>query len=178
MSKRMLLTTNPEISKILRDKNIPVNDGIAYLVILYYQIECNFIPPILESRILSSGIVTVDYTTNTVVWKVPLFEEQENGFEWISDWMDLFKKVNPERRGTKADVLRRMKKFFVNNPAVRMDDVVKATENYLSTITEPMYCKKSHKFIYEQDGSSMLLDYVESLSRVEEIRKATLEDVI
>ena len=88
----MLLTTNPEISKILRDKNIPVNDGIAYLVILYYQIECNFIPPILESRILSSGIVTVDYTSNTVVWKVPLFGEEENGFEWISDWMDLFKK--------------------------------------------------------------------------------------
>ena len=178
MSKRMLMTVNTEIVSILNSKKIPTNDGIAYLTLLYYQIECTFIPPLLESKILASGIVTTDYTTNTIMWKVPLFEEQENGFEWIGEWMDLFKKVNPERRGTKADVLRRMKKFFVNNPAIRKDDVFKATENYLSTLSDPIYCKKSHKFIYEQDGSSMLFDYVESLSRHEEVRRADLDDVI
>ena len=100
-----------------------------------------------------------------------MFEEQETGFEWVSEWMDLFKAVNPERRGSKADVLRRMKRFFMNNPSVRKDDVFKATQNYLKTISEPMYCKKSHKFIYEIDGSSMLLDYVENIESSKNIQK-------
>ena len=92
--------------------------------------------------------------------------------------MDLFKAKNPERRGVKADVLKRMKKFFVNNPSVRKDEVFQATENYLKNVSEPIYCKKSHKFIYEIDGTSMLKDYVDGLSRAEEVKRADLEDVI
>ena len=92
--------------------------------------------------------------------------------------MDLFKAKNPERRGVKADVLRRMKKFFVNNPSIRKDEVFQATENYLKSVSEAIYVKKSHKFIYEQDGTSMLKDYVDGLSKAQEVKRADLEDVI
>lgn len=157
------LTINSQVKNIFRTKGVPMEDGLSYLVMLYYGLNPTYIPSDLERKVLSCGIVTKDYETGLIVWKVSLFEEQEDGFEWISDWMDSFKRVNPERRGTKAYVLKRMKQFFVNNPAVRKDDVIEATNKYLSTVSNPTYCKKSHKFIYEADGSSMLGDYVEQI---------------
>lgn len=179
MSKsRITLNINTEITNTLKEHKIPNHDGVGYLLCLYYGVKPSYIPEELERKVLSSGIVNKDYTSDTLTWNKPLFEETEIGFEWISEWMDLFKSVNPERRGVKADVLKRMKKFFVNNPAVRKDEVFQATHNYLKTVTVPMYCKKSHKFIYEIDGTSMLGDFVSQLEQAKETSKRGREDVI
>lgn len=161
--KRMTLEINSEVRDILISNHIPVHDGISYLLCLYYGTVPSFIPQELERKVLATNIVTKDYKTDDLKWNKNLFEEGESGFEWIGEWMDLFKNVNPERRGTKADVLRRMKKFFVNNPSVRKEEIFEATNNYLRGVSDPIYCKKSHKFIYEMDGSSMLLDYVQNI---------------
>jgi hypothetical protein len=163
MSKQITLNFNSEVKNLFIKHNISVHDGLGYLMCLYYSISPTYIPKELERKILSTSIVTKDYEHDSIKWNISLFEETETGFEWISDWMDLFKSVNPERRGTKADVLRRMKKFFVNNPSIRKDEIFEATKIYLLSISSPQYCKKSHKFIYEIDGSSMLGDYVEQL---------------
>ena len=171
MSKIIAFNFNTEVKDILTRHNISLHDGITYLLCVYYGTDPSYIPQELERKVLTTNIVTKDYESNEIKWNYPLFEEQETGFEWVSEWMDLFKAVNPERRGSKADVLRRMKRFFMNNPSVRKDDVFKATQNYLKTISEPMYCKKSHKFIYEIDGSSMLLDYVENIESSKNIQK-------
>lgn len=161
--KRMTLEVNSEIRDILSRNLIPIQDGISYLLCLYYGTVPSFIPQELERRVLATNIVTKDYKSDDLKWNVGLFEEQETGFEWIGEWMDLFKAINPERRGTKADVLRRMKRFFVNNPSIRKEEVFEATNNYLSSVSDPIYCKKSHKFIYEIDGTSMLLDFVQNI---------------
>lgn len=168
MSKQIVLTFNTEIKGLFSTHKIPPHDGLCFLLSLHYGIVPSFIPKELERKILATNIVTKDYENNVYKWNVSLFEETEIGFEWITEWMDLFKQVNPERRGIKADVLRRMKKFFVNNPSVRKHEVFEATQNYLSTISNPIYCKKSHKFIYEMDNSSMLGDYVEQLEKRKE----------
>lgn len=177
MSK-IKLEINTEVRRIFNSKGISIHDGMAYLLCLYYGIEPSYIPESLERKVLACGIVTKDYSSDTVVWKIPLFNEQETGFEWIGDWMDLFKKVNPERRGTKQFVLTRMKRFFVNNPSIRKDEVFSATEHYLKTVDNPKYCKKSHKFIYEQDGSSMLFDYVDQLKRKNDSMNSYTEELI
>lgn len=176
--KKIILDTNSEVRQILKEKNIPPHDGVAYLLCLYYGVSPSFIPEELERKILATNILTKNYSDDTIKWNMNLFEEQETGFEWISEWMDLFKAKNPERRGVKADVLKRMKKFFINNPAVRKDEIFQATENYLKSVSEPIYCKKSHKFIYELDGTSMLKDYVDGLEKAQEVKRADLEDVI
>ena len=176
--KRITLEFNSKIRDILTKHNISIHDGITYLLCLYYGTDPSFIPKELERKVLTTNIVTKDYEQDAIKWNVSLFEEQEIGFEWIGDWMDLFKAVNPERRGTKADVLRRMKRFFVNNPSIRKDDVFKATENYLKSLSDPMYCKKSHKFIYEIDGSSMLFDYIDNIESVENIQNIYDDETI
>lgn len=164
MSKQITLNFNSEVRSLFIQHNISIPDGLSYLLCVHYGVTPSYIPSELERKILSTNIITKDYSTDTIKWNISLFEETEIGFEWIGDWMDLFKAVNPERRGVKADVIRRMKKFFVNNPSIRKDDVFEATKIYLLGVSSPMYCKKSHKFIYEMDGSSMLADYIEQLT--------------
>jgi hypothetical protein len=176
--KQITLEFNSEIKDIFNRYSIPMHDGMSYLVCLHYGLDPSFIPPVLERKILATKIVTRDYENNQVKWNVGLFEETETGFEWIGEWMDLFKNVNPERRGVKADVLKRMKKFFMNNPSVRKEDVFNATNRYLESVSNPMYCKKSHKFIYEIDGTSMLADYVEQLGSKEKGSYNYNDDII
>jgi hypothetical protein len=175
--KKIALEFNSEIKGIFNKSSISIHDGLSYLLCLYYGTDPSYIPKELERKVLSTGIVTKDYSNDELKWNVGLFEETEN-VEWISDWMDMFKQVNPERRGVKADVLRRMKKFFVNNPSIRKEDVLEATRMYLKTIDNSIYCKKSHKFIYEQDGSSMLLDYVERIPKNRAVEQTYKDDVI
>ena len=77
MSKVIALEVNSEIKRLILSKNISVHDGVTYLICLYYGITPTFIPEELERRILSTGIITKDYSTDTVKWNVSLFEEQE-----------------------------------------------------------------------------------------------------
>lgn len=90
---------------------------------------------------------------------IPIFENQgqENQttdkFKWVSKFRDLFKQANPDRWGTLSTCKERMKKFFSENPEVRIDEVINATAMYLNN-TDRRYIMKSHKFIYDGIGTS------------------------
>lgn len=166
-----IVSINQEIVKVLRQYQINVDEAKLYLLGIYFGVDTQYISEKTITQVNALGIVTREYSdTNTkvkVIWKVPLFnEEKDEAFAWIDTWMDGFKKRNPSRRGTKSSVMKRMKKFFAENPEVRVDDIFKATSKYFSTVTDPQYLKSSHKFIYEGTGfqqSSMLLQYVEMI---------------
>lgn len=152
---RIKIEFNPKIVEILKRSNISLDDGISYLLSAYYKFDPSYIPEELKRKVLSTGILTRDYNTNEVKWKVPLFEGGVTNFEWVVDFMDMFSRVNPSRRGVKSIAITRMKTFFVNNPSVRMQDVMEATELYIKSVDDPQYLMKSHKFIYTQDGSTL-----------------------
>lgn len=144
---------NQEIVDILK-RNVLLNDDtVCFLLGLHFGLLPYTGTPYIANSVLSLGIVNMDPSTKTLVWKYPLLETSSKGFEWIPEWMDLFKKVSPTRRGNKAEVVKRMKKFFVENPSVRKDDVFKATKRYLQTVDNPTFCKTSHKFIKEREDS-------------------------
>lgn len=175
--KKVQVEFNSEIKDKLNEIKVPLHEGLGYLTNLHYGLQPHYVPETLKQKIFTSGIVTYNHTIDDFIWNIPLFEEAETNFEWIKEWMDLFKAVNPARRGVKKDVLIRMKRFFVNNPSVRKEDVFTATKNYLKTVQNPMYCKNAHKFIYEQDGTSMLESYVSSIQETQE-RQNYLNDEI
>jgi len=170
-NKKLKLEINPEIKEIFKRFNIPIQDGICYLLSLYYDMDPSYIPEGLKRKILTAGIIKIDYTSQSIVWEVDLFEQSQKDFEWIGEWMDLFKEINPERRGVKSDVVKRMKKFSLNNPFTSVEDIMDATKLYLKGVTEAKYCKKSSKFIYEIDGTSMLSEYLELLKKNKEAAK-------
>lgn len=155
---------NPDLIEAIRDKRLPMDDTLGMLILLHHGVKPTYIPEDFIRRVLASGIVTYDATSKTYDWKHGLYEGGNNQYDWIKDWMDLFKAVNPDRRGTKASVVKRFKDLFANYPQYNIDNVMAATKSYLQTVTNPQYCKTSHKFIKEQDGSSMLLEQLEKQS--------------
>jgi len=164
MSNKIKAEFNPVIKEILTSSNILLNDGLTYLLAIHFGTNPSYIPEELKRKVLATNILTKDYSNGEVKWKVPLFDGQDIGFEWIVDFMNLFSEVNPTRRGTKSLVLTRMKKFFVNNPSIRSQDVMEATKLYIKNVNDPKYIKMSHKFIYEQ-GGSMLEDWIENYEK-------------
>lgn len=162
MSSSVVL--NPELLEIIRDNRLPMDDTVGILILIHHNVKPSYLPQELISRIYATGIVRFDPVSKTHDWKHSLYEGGLNNYDWITSWMDLFKAVNKERRGSKAAVVKRMKDFFANNPQYTVEQVMSATRNYLRGVTNPTYCKTSHKFIKEQDGSSMLLEQLELLT--------------
>lgn len=168
MGKKSLLNFNSEIIELLKNNKINLTDGTSYLILLYYHLDPSYIPDKLSTLINSLGIFTKNYNTGEIIWNISLFEESEDNFEWVTDFMDKFKAVNPSRRGVKKDCLLRMKKLFRNNPDITPELVMRATDEYISTVNSPQYIKFSHKFIEEDGKVSMLLDFIERLKEKEE----------
>ena len=109
-------------------------------------------------KMVKEGLLSYsELTGHDLVFNV--FEEEliENTstdkFKWVSKFRDLFKQANPDRWGTLSTCKERMKKFFSENPEVRIDEVISATAMYLNN-TDRKYIMKSHKFIYDGVGTS------------------------
>ena len=147
---------NPQIQEILKVYSIPYEEGLLCLLAVYYNLHNPFpeyIPLNLRAKVYACGIFSVE-KTNEVVWKVPLFEEQTTKFDWVKDYREAFKKKNSDRAGSLSTCMSRMRKFFSENPDVRVDDVKGALKLYMRTVTDPQYLITSHKFIYDGAGVS------------------------
>lgn len=157
---------NQEIKDILHRYGIPQNDGISYLLTVYFDVRNSYTPLALVQKVQATGILSLDDKTRTIDWNVTLFEEQVTGFGWVKDWMQLFADRNKERKGVLADVTRRMKEFFtehIDKDITRLE-VMEATKMYLKTVYEAKHVKTSHKFIKEGAGKSavsMLMQWIE-----------------
>lgn len=105
-----------------------------------------------------------------------IFEEQTkestltDKFAWVGKFRDLFKQANPDRWGTLSTCKERMKKFFSENPEIRVDEVMDATEMYLKN-TDRRYIMKSHKFIYDGAGTSRNSTLEEWIEKFREVSK-------
>lgn len=156
---------NPQIEQILQEFGIPREDGLAYLLSVYFDVRPSYTPPLLVQRINVTNILGID-SEKQLMWHHPLFDEQETvtKWDWIRDWVDLFGKVNKSRKGSISTCIVRMKAFFAQNPDVRKDEVIAATEMYLRNVTNPDYLITSYYFIYKDKGkdrTSPLEEWIE-----------------
>jgi hypothetical protein len=170
-----IVTINSEIIASLRAYKINTQEAQLYLLGIYFGLETGYISETTRKQVNALGIVNREYRDNSsvvhrITWKVPLFnEEKDEPFAWTEDFRASFGRINPERKGTKAAVSSRMKKFFAEHPDIRMDDVKAATHAYFKTVSDPQYLKSAHKFIYDGAGVSrvsMLEQYVEIVKEV------------
>lgn len=139
--------------------------GIVYLLAVYfkYQSAACFSEK-LKAEVASLGIFS--FSKTGVEWKIPLFKGQESNFEWVKDFREKFKAINKARAGDLKACIARMKEFFAANPHVRVEHVMKATENYLASVNDPNYLCTSHYFIVKGKGldrTSMLEAYIEDI---------------
>ena len=159
---------NKKLLDILEDNRIP-DEGVLYLLAIYHNLDVNCINEQIQKKVNLLKIVEREYTSDEFIikWNVPLMQGDKpstSHWDWVDDWRKLFKQVNPERTGVKQYCIVRMKRFFSKYPNYRQDDIMKATRAYLSTVSDPKYCKKAHRFIYEDSGVneySLLLEWCE-----------------
>lgn len=161
------LEYNKIIIKILEDCGIPKDEGLIVLTSLWFDIKPKimFETPYYKNilTLLEPQFIFERDELYRISWLIPLFgDKAECGFEWIKEWMDLFKKVNPSRRGDKAECIKRFTDLFKRYPLISKNDVFKATKIYLAQVN-PAYCKKSHKFIWDMENESILMNYIDEL---------------
>lgn len=155
---------NPQIMSVLQEFNIPVADGVAYLLSIYFNCRPSYTPTLLVQRMNVTNILGID-ANREVIWHVPLFEQSsQDKWQWVLDWNAEFKRINKLRKGPDKDVLTRMKAFFADNPDVRKEEVIGATELYFKSLSSAEYLISSHYFISKgigRDRVSALYGWVE-----------------
>lgn len=159
---------NPEIFEVLKEFKINKDEGLFFLLGVYYQLDVTKVCS--EQTIAAMNltkIVEKDYKTNMIIWNMPLYKGEEHNFSWVKDWVEAFGKVNPDRKGSWQDAQARMQVFFSKYPQYRKVDVYSARDLYFRSLSNPMYCMHSHKFIFDGTGAmkkSTLLQYCEKVS--------------
>ena len=139
---------NSEIREILKENDIRYDDGLSYLLSLYFGCVATFIPDIFKLRMLTTNIFEFNEKQG-LVWNIPLFEEQLTNFEWVVEFRDAFKQINPERAGDLNTCILRFKRFFAKYPQYRVEDIKEAVNAYFRSVSSPKYLMKSQKFIFE-----------------------------
>lgn len=170
---------NEVIIETLKDYKIPLNNGLAYLLCVYYDVKPDFIPDSLKSQVLTSGIFTTD-SKNSITWRIPLFKDgksEEENYEWVKGWVQSFKDKNNNIPRPYTECVRRFKKFFRTYPNYTVEDVKKATEAYFKSVNDYSFLKWPHYFI-SKDGHSMLLDYLNEIKEQKEEIRTSLSNTM
>lgn len=161
------MTINSRVLEILEESRIKKDDGICYLLSLYYGFKPDYIPDVLKQKINISKIVEEE--GGDIKWNIALFEGQETAFEWVkTEYVELFRQSGKATHAREA--LTRMKKLFAKNPEIRKEDVIEATKMYLYN-TDMKYVRLPHYFIEKGSGvekTSDLLDWVDKYRLAEE----------
>lgn len=156
---------NPQIRAVLTEFNIPVEDGIAYLLSIFFNCRPSYTPQLLIQRMNVTNILGLD-ANREVIWHIPLFvdEDLQDRWLWVIQWNAEFKRINSKRKGPDKDVVTRMKAFFADNPDVRKEEVIEATNMYFKSLSSADYLISSHYFISKgvgRDRTSALLGWIE-----------------
>ena len=160
---KLKLDFNPEVPEILTKNNISVDDGKVFLLCKYLNLKPSYFPEALDNKIFSLGFYTIDYTKDKITWKIDLFGESSDGFEWVKEYIEMFAKKNLSRKGSMYTVLPKIKKLLLNNPSIGSRDVLEATKMYLNE-TDPKYIMESQYFI-SKNNISKIMDYIERLPK-------------
>lgn len=163
---------NPKVKAVVNSSNITNKpSAIALLLAVYYKCsQATCFSETLKAQVFSLGIFTVGKTG--IEWLIPLFNNQESNFEWVSEFRQMFKSRNKSRAGDLRACIVRMKEFFSSNPHIRKDQVMQATEKYLASVTDPSYICTSQYFIFKGKGldrTSPLEQWIEEVVEEENL---------
>lgn len=154
---------NQQIRDLLDSFGINQEDGLSYLLSVYYECRPSYTPTILIQKINATNILGIG-ASRELIWNIPLFissVEDDSKWNWVEAWNQSFGDINPKRKGSDKDCIIRMKKFFAENPEVRKEDVIGATKLYFSSLNSRDYLTSSHYFIVK--GSIRNRDRVSAL---------------
>lgn len=143
-------------------------------------------------NLIRHNIIERDYINEKIIVKIPLFEEEEENTTYVFDknanknllnkvedatkrideYRSKFKGIRTKSIGDKKQCIESISKWLFKNPEYTFDDVIEATEYYISN-TDHQYVSNADNFIFNYDTKGNLIS---SLSIVmETIKMGTLE---
>ena len=154
---------NEEILEIFKEFKIFPDDGICYLISLFYGLKPTYIPKELMKKINTTKIY--EEKNKSIHWNIPLFKNQSIEFQWVkSEYVKLFKEANVEKGGNIRESISRMKKLFAKHPEIRKHEVIEATKLYLYN-TDSKYIRKPHYFIEKGQGANKISDILDWIDK-------------
>ena len=163
---------NKKIYETLEEFNISSGNGILYLLSLYFNTGENSIPDIFKRKVLSTKIV--ENTDTGLKWNIPLFEGAEIAFAWVeTEYIPLFEKAGKDKY--KREALVRIKKLFAENPEIRKDEIIGATEMYLLN-TDPKFVRFPHYFIEKGRGGEKIQEILEWIDKYRLTQENSITD--
>lgn len=172
------MNINEEILEILSECKVQKDDGICYLLSLYFGYKPNYIPIDFMRKMNTTGIYEND--KGSIKWNVPLFEGQQTAFEWVkTEYVQLFKDANKERGGHAREATTLLKKLFATNPEFRKDDIIGATRMYIRN-TDSKYIMFPHYFIQKGVGTAKtttIMDWLDKYQLTKEDKSEASDSV-
>jgi len=156
---------NPKIYEVV-DNN---DEAILYLLAVYHNLKTDLFRGNLPTYVNSLGIFEVDVTADEYNWNIPLYASIELGKDFIEEYRDMFKALDPTKAGDRPTIVKKFRKFFKEYPQYTEEDVLKATRMYLEDFmyqgTDPMYLQNANYFIKKErnPAGSKLLVWLEIL---------------
>ena len=163
---------NSKIEEMLDQFGIERNEGLTYLLCIYYKVKPVCISEEIQARV---GITEIFRKKgDTIAWLIPLFVDKkfDDNWDWVvEEYCSKFQKVNEQRGMFLVESIERMKQLFVQNINLNLtkQDILEAADLYLSTVDEPQYCKACHYFISKgigQNRERMILGYIDEARRI------------
>lgn len=174
------------LNKLIEFEISNTDTALLYLLSIYYGLDPSGIPDDVIKKVNLTKICERDFSKNVKAneqfptkWNISLFVESEQpvdkNWDWIEKYREMFKEVGAlggriDAKGDAKGTLTKMKKFFAENPHVRVADVMKATEIYLNQFKlgrqAPKFIKRADYFIsktLQGSPTSDLSMYVETL---------------
>lgn len=133
-----MIQINPEVKRRLAEQGIPEGPGLLYLICAYHELQSKHLDLDETQHVMinRTKIVERSYADDGIklIWHVSLYENEsptETAWEWVEDWRKLFGSLRRDAIGSKQACYKKMKTFFANNPEIRKDEIIRATEEYL-----------------------------------------------
>lgn len=164
---------NNEILEIFQEFKIQKDNGICYLLSLYYGYKPDYIPDNFKQKMNTTGIYTEE--KGSIKWNIPLFEGQQTAFDWVkTEYVTLFKEANDAKGGHVREATTLIKQVFAKNPSIRKDDILGATRLYIQN-TDPRFIMLPHYFIQKGKGGEKTQTLLTWLDKYEESKSKDQE---
>ena len=164
---------NKEVLRIAKEEYDNPFELIGYLFVLFTEekAEGNF----LQQRAIELGIIRI--VNGEIEFLIPLIakeEEIDKVWLWVkTEYLQMF--VEQGKQGIFKESLSRMKKFFSENPDVRKDEVIGATQLYIKN-TDRKFIRQPHYFISKGVGYEKISDLLLWVEKYRELHKEEDEE--
>lgn len=161
---RSNIKVNPIILEEISKAGIDTYFGIHFLFDMYFlNRDSSKVPESVKRAMEIHGFVKC--TSGDLEWKYPLFTEngvaiEDPKWDWIiTEYVMLFKPYGKAKN--KRECITRMKNLFSENPDIRKDEVIGATNMYLRSVKDPQYVRHPHYFLSKGVGNDKTQDILD-----------------